>query len=110
LARGAPVEDQASRLRLRIELLEAAGDVDEAELNEQVTRSPNDLSARWALAGRLLQLGKNEQALEELLEIVRADRKFRDDGARRALLSVFDQLGHDSDLAREFRRRLQIYV
>ena len=72
--------------------------------------SPEDLDARWALAAALEQRGEHEAALEELLQIVQQSRGYRDDGARRAMLALFDQLGAQSDLVREFRRRLQILI
>jgi putative thioredoxin len=47
-----------------------------------------------------------EEALEELLESVRLDRKFADGAARKAALAIFDILGLDSPVTREYQRRL----
>ncbi|GIW17785.1 MAG: hypothetical protein KatS3mg064_0942 [Tepidiforma sp.] len=49
---------------------------------------------------------KYEQALDELLESVRLDRTFADGAARKAMLAIFDILGLDSPVTREYQRRL----
>ena len=52
----------------------------------------NDLEARFALASAHAAALEWEPALAELLELVKRNRKFRDDGARRAMLVIFDHL------------------
>ena len=47
-----------------------------------------------------------EPALGELVESVRLDRTFADGAARKAMLAVFDILGLDSPVAREYQRNL----
>ena len=44
--------------------------------------------------------------MPELVAIVATDREFRDDIGRKRMLTIFDALGPDSDLARRFRREL----
>ncbi len=50
--------------------------------------------------------GNFDPALEALLEIVRTDRKFQDDAARKAMLAIFDLLPLDSPLLASYRQRL----
>jgi len=45
------------------------------------------------------------EALDELLEIVRRDRKFKDDAARKTMLQLFSVLDSDP-LVGEYRRKL----
>ncbi|MFO0594661.1 MAG: tetratricopeptide repeat protein [Myxococcaceae bacterium] len=63
--------------------------------------------ARWAVACAHAVAGRDAQALEEFLELVRRSRKFRDDGARKAMLVLFERLGAQAEVTRDFRRRLQ---
>jgi putative thioredoxin len=72
-----------------------------------LARNDGDLEARWALASAYAARGDVAQALDAFLDLVSRSRKFRDDGARLAMLALFAQLGA-SDLAHEYRRRLQI--
>jgi len=82
----------------------------EAQAKAAVAANPNDLEARFALASALAARGETREALEHFLEIVSRDRKFKEDGARLAMLAIFDQLGPGHELSQEFRRRLQIVL
>ncbi|NOZ29265.1 MAG: thioredoxin [Chloroflexi bacterium] len=100
-----PEGHEATRLRQEIELRKEIGDADESSLRARIAEAPDDLEARYKLASLLTTQGRYEEALEHYLEIVRRDRKFHDDGARQAMLHIFDQLG-DHPLAREYRNKL----
>jgi len=73
-----------------------------------LARDAGDLEARFALASAHAAALEWEPALAELLELVKRNRKFRDDGARKAMLTIFDHLGPQHPLVSEFRRQLQI--
>jgi putative thioredoxin len=75
-----------------------------------LTANPKDVPARYALASALAARGQLREALEGFLEVVGRDRKWKDDGARLAMLALFDQLGSDHALTQEFRRQLQIVL
>lgn len=47
-----------------------------------------------------------ETALQGFLSILTRDRRYKNDGARKAMLAVFDLLGDESPLTREYRKRL----
>jgi len=80
----------------------------EEKARAAVAANEKDLDARYALGSALAARREFTGALDQFLEIVSRSRKFRDDGARLAMLAIFDQLGNDSDLTRDYRRRLQI--
>ncbi|WP_422475838.1 tetratricopeptide repeat protein [Endozoicomonas sp. ALB032] len=77
-----------------------------AELEARLHDDENDHEARYQLAIRQVIADDNEQALENLLLIVRTDRAFREDGARLLMLKVFDQLGAGDPLAKLYRGKL----
>jgi putative thioredoxin len=105
-----PLATSADALRTRIELTMASAALDETQSRQRVASDPDDAHARWALAGHLLQNHQHAEALETLLQLLTRDRSFRDDGARRGMLAIFECLGADDPLVREYRRRLQIYL
>ena len=76
------------------------------ELEARLAENENDHEARYQLAIRLVIADESEDALEQLLTIVRRDREFREDGARLLMLKVFEQLGQASPVARRYRGKL----
>jgi putative thioredoxin len=101
-------EDAAARaLRARIEFERAIEHAPSLErLDEQVKGNPTDLDSRYLLGARHIAARDYEAGLEQLLEIMRRDRGFRDDLGRRSLVSVFEIIGGDSELAKRFRARM----
>ncbi len=79
---------------------------DIATLARAAAADPVDCAAKLAYARALAAAGEYEQALPELLAIVRTDRSFGDDVGRRTMLTVFAALPADSDLVRRYRREL----
>jgi putative thioredoxin len=77
-----------------------------AELEQKVAANPDDHQARFDLAVALNAAGKRLEAADHLLAIVRRDRKWDDDGARRKLVQFFEAWGMDDDATVESRKRL----
>lgn len=97
----AQAERVLAELRLRQE-----GVADEASLRERLAKNPADLEARLQLGKRLAAEGRYAEALEELLEVVRRDRNFQDQAARKAMLDIFQVLGSGNELAERYRAEL----
>jgi putative thioredoxin len=98
-------ERRLAALKARAELTPHA-DADLAALARQAAATPVDCAAKLAYARALAAGGQYEQALAELLAIVRTDREFGEDIGRRTMLTVFEALPGDSDVARRYRREL----
>jgi putative thioredoxin len=93
--------------RAALELAEQAkslGPLD--ELEQQVAANPLDHQARFDLALSLNGKGRRVDALDHLIAIVRRDRKWNDDGARKQLVQFFDAWGPTDEATIEGRRRL----
>lgn len=105
---GVPDEtEERDRPRSRIEFLEEVGALEPADvLMARVTADPTDLEARYGLAVHAAAQGDCEDALEQALAILQADREFRDDIGRLTMIRVFHLLGKGSELASRYRRRM----
>ena len=77
-----------------------------AELEEKVLANPLDHQARFDLAGALNAKGKRAEAANRLIEIVKRDRKWNDDGARKQLVQFFEAWGPTDPATIEGRKRL----
>ncbi|WP_410712134.1 thioredoxin [Bradyrhizobium sp. BEA-2-5] len=77
-----------------------------AELEQKVAANPLDHQARFDLATALNAQGNRAAATEQLLEIIKRDRKWNDDGARKQLVQFFEAWGGTDDATVEGRKRL----
>jgi putative thioredoxin len=77
-----------------------------ADLEQKVAANPLDHQARFDLALALNGNGRRLEALEQLIAIVRRDRKWNDDGARKQLVQFFDAWGPTDEATIEGRKRL----
>jgi putative thioredoxin len=77
-----------------------------AELEQKVAADPLDHQARFDLALALNGKGRRLEALENLIAIVKRDRKWNDDGARKQLVQFFDAWGPTDEATIEGRKRL----
>lgn len=78
------------------------------ELRKSIASNNRDSAARFELAAHLVLRQQYEAALDLLLEIVHTDRKFNDDAARKAMLSVFTLLGGNGEVVAQYRRKLSM--
>jgi putative thioredoxin len=76
------------------------------ELEQKVAANPLDHQARFDLATALNASNKRGDATNHLLEIVKRDRKWNDDGARKQLVQFFEAWGPADEATVEGRKRL----
>jgi putative thioredoxin len=97
-------DTQVETLRQALTFARAGGGSQD-ELAAKVAANPADLDARLTLAGALAARHDYRAALEQLLEIVRRDRSWKDGEARRQMLAIFN-LADDAELTAEYRKKL----
>jgi putative thioredoxin len=93
--------------RAALEVAEQANSVGPVgELEKKVAANPLDHQARFDLAVALNAAGKRQEAVDQLIEVVRRDRKWNDDGARKQLVQFFEAWGPTDEATVSGRRRL----
>ena len=103
----AQMDDHVKTLYAKLALTtNGESDANTQELLQRIAADSKDSDARLRLARQYIALGQYGEALDQLLEIVRRDRKYKDDGARKTMLQVFSVLGNDNPLVGEYRRKL----
>ena len=83
--------------------------VDTSELTKLeaiITANPKDYGARLELAVILNGLGKRDEATDQLIFVIKSDRKWNDDEARKHLVSFFEAWGPKDEATLSGRRKL----
>lgn len=83
---------------------DAAGDKE--SLQAKLQSEPNDHQARFDLALILHAAGERGAAIDALLEIIRRNRNWQDEAARKQLLELFTAYGAEDEATIDGRRRL----
>jgi putative thioredoxin len=104
IAEHAEIVGARSALALAAEGRKAAGLLGEYEA--KLAADPNDHQARYDLATALNSMDRRAEAADALIAIVRADRAWRDDGARHQLLKFFEAWGFADPATLAARRKL----
>ncbi len=68
--------------------------------------SDNPLDAAFYNALRLVNRGNHEAAMDGLLDILRQDKHYGDDLARKAMVAVLEMLGDNNPITRQYRNEL----
>jgi putative thioredoxin len=95
----------------KVEALRAAiafrrGGGNEEQLKEKISRDPADHESRLALAGLYAGGNRYRDAMEQLMEIARRDKAWRDGEARKQMLTLFTLAADQPELVSEYRRKL----
>lgn len=81
-----------------------------ADLRAAVAADPGNLQARFDLAQALYANGQGAEAIDELLELFRRDRDWKDGAAKAQLFTIFDALNPNDPLLLSARRRLSSMI
>lgn len=104
IAEAPEVVGARAALELKKEGRKAAEEME--EVRARLAANPNDYDARCELATGLNAAGKREEAADELLAVIRADRNWKEGAARLQLLRFFEAWGHDDPATLAARRKL----
>jgi len=102
-----PPDRQVKVLRHRIFLQRYASKHQNEDLAGEAAAAPNDPRAHYRYGLLLASQERYEEALEELLASVRLNRSWEDGAARKGMLAIFELLGMDAPLTREYQRKLE---
>ena len=80
------------------------------KLETAIAANPNDHEARLELANLLNGTGKRVEAIDHLIHVIKKDRTFKDDGARKQLVSYFEAWGPKDEATLIGRRRLSFVL
>jgi putative thioredoxin len=94
------------RARAALETATAGAGADALELETKVAADPDDLEARFELAGARMAAGDRDRASDELLAIIERDKDWNEGAARKRLLQLIEAQGLEDEWARSQRRRL----
>jgi putative thioredoxin len=95
-----------ARARAALETAAAGEGADVGDLQSKVEANPDDLDARYELAGARMAAGDRDAAADQLLAIIEREREWNDNAARKRLLQLIEAQGLEDDWARTQRRRL----
>jgi len=76
------------------------------KLEAAIAANPNDYESRLELANLLNGTGKREEAIDQLVYVIKKDRTFKDDAARKQLVSYFEAWGFKDEATISGRRKL----
>lgn len=100
-------DKEIAAVRGAVELAQQGQEVGSvADLKKRLGANPDDHQARFDLALASYAAGQREAAVDELLEIVRRDREWEEQKARKQLLKLFDAFGPADKVTAAARRRL----
>ena len=81
-------------------------DKEEEELRNNIYKEPENYQLKLDLSKILIAKGENEEAINQLLEIIEVNPKWNDGEARKQLIEIFNILGNENILVTEGRKKL----
>ena len=111
LLQSLPADDKNNPTALalfdQLESIDAVIDAPDIEtLLNTIEQEPKNCLAREQLSAHYKLRGDYAAAMDQLLEIVRRNRNYNDDAARKELLKLFEVLGQNHELVGQYRRKL----
>lgn len=99
--------EERDRPQNRLEFVEeAAGFESPDAIAAQLQSDPDNLELKYQLAIQAIVAGDYQTGLDQAMDILRADREFREDIGRLTMIRVFALLGKGNELATAYRRKM----
>ncbi|MFO7580945.1 thioredoxin [Guyparkeria sp.] len=103
----AATRDDVKAFKARIGMARSAqSGPPEDELRARIEKDPKDCEAREALAAKLAMRNDIEGALEQYYQMMLRDRAYNDEAGRRGMVDLFEMLGGEHPLTRQYRRKM----
>lgn len=103
MRREPPIEGLEAALRLAEQAASVGG---ASDLQAAVDKDPSDHQARFDLAVALAGSGDKDGAVDHLIEIMRREREWNDEAARKELISFFEAWGPQDPATLAGRRKM----
>ncbi|HZU52144.1 MAG TPA: tetratricopeptide repeat protein [Sphingomicrobium sp.] len=97
---------EITRARAQLEVASVTSASETSVLADRLRADPDDLDTRFELASAMMSNGDRDAAADELLEIIRRDRGWRDGAARERFLQLLEAQGLSDPWSSAQRRRL----
>jgi len=99
--------DEAQQIQSELKLAKATSDAPEVdEILYQLEADPENHELRMQLANQYMVSQQYEPALEALFYILKRDLNFQEGAAKAAMLKIFEILGPQESLTRQYRSKL----
>jgi len=105
IVKGFPASKEYNTVQIIMPLVKAL-----SEAKDLPAFSEDPLEAAYINALRLIKMGNFEAAMDGLLDILRQDKRYRDDGVRKVILGIFEILGPENSLTRQYRNELALVL
>ena len=106
---GLPSDSEGiAKPKSRLEFIDMAKELDDLDslLTKLESSKDDDYQLKLDAAIKLVTSDRVEEALKILLSIVRADRMWEEEKARKTMIKIFDLLGKGNELATRYRRKM----
>jgi putative thioredoxin len=101
------ISNEVSELKAQFQFSFVAAQAPALEtLKTTLAKMPDDKMTRYQLSAHQVLAGDYEGALDNLLELMRRDRKFEDDAGRKGILAVFTLLGNQGEIITRYRGKM----
>ena len=102
---------EVDEIKARLEFATAVADAPSAaDLLARLAANDKDCAAHYQVGAHAALQGDYDGALQHFLRVMQLDRKYHDDGGRRAILSVFNLLGGQGPLVNQYRSKMAMLL